>query len=334
MEDITLNVFYVRHMYSCANYKKKKGSLTFWLIKDPSLHCVGIEQAKLLGDDFKSSNLKIDMICTSQMFRAIQTGIIMRNQINKNIPLRVVRHINERGITPDNVPEKFKKITEEDSKKINIKIDYNTENKTSFKRFEKNVLPDILNSLTSKEKKKEYTIIVVSHSHLLNKRFNKNLDNGQMVYIKYVFTPERMMLSEKELNIPKELSSPYMNNQFFIYECTSCEDTENLLDDLVIDELEKKMEIERFIIKKDKYETYKFRKSKDNKDMINMIVVKIPDDLSEKEIEKYLSKYRYDKYNNYVAGIKGKLKKEDLLDIKKNLVESSPSEDYNIVFLS
>ncbi len=333
--DIKLNVIYVRHMYSCANYKKSKGNISFWTISDPSLHCVGVEQSKLLGEDFKKSGINIDMICTSQMFRAIQTGIIIRDTINKDIPIRIVRHISEKGITPDNIPKKIKKITEEKAKELNMTIDYNTDDKTTFKKFEKNVIPDILNTLNKKDNRSEYTIVVISHSHLLKYKFKKNLENGQMIFIQYTFH-NNQITSEKELPVPKELSSPYMNNQFYIYECTICKDIEDKSIDkskfLILNNLEEKMDLERFIIKKDIYETYKFKPYSKNK--IDMLVVKVPSNLNQNEVEKYLQKYS-EKDDKIIAGISSDTNlKKDIEDIKRTLIKLKPGcEEYNILFL-
>jgi broad specificity phosphatase PhoE len=351
-KNIKLNVIYVRHMYSCANYSKSKGNLSFFTISDPSLHCVGVEQAKLLGEDFKKSGINIDMICTSQMFRAIQSGIIIRDTINKDIPILVVRHISEKGITPDNVPKKLKKITEEKARELNMTIDYNTDDKTTFKKFEKNIIPDILNTLISKKTKDEYTILVITHSHLLKYKFKKTLENGQMIFIQYTIPKKTSKIYEqKELPIPKELSSPYMNNQFYIYECTICKDIEDKnidrSDFLIVDNLEKKMDLERFIIKKDIYETYKF-KSHNTPYEIDMIIVKVPCDINENQVEKYLEKYR-NKIGNLgnfgnvgnekiIAGISSESSdtnlKKDIEDIKKTLIKLKPGcEEYNILFL-
>lgn len=338
---VKLNVIYVRHMYSCANYKKAKGNLLFWSISDPSLHCVGVEQAKLLGNDFKNSGINIDMICTSQMFRAIQSGIIIRDTINKDIPIRVVRHISEKGHTPDNIPKKIKKITEKKAKQLNMTIDYNTDDKTSFKKFENNVIPEILETLMSLKKKEEYTVIIISHSHLLKHKFKKTLDNGQMIFIQYTFDDNSLKAihSSKELPIPKELSSPYMNNQFYIYECTICKDIEDKSIDksnfLILNNLEEKMDLERFIIKKDVYETYKFEPHSKKVDKIDMIVVKVPSELNENEVEKYLENYVEGGDDKIIAGISSETNlKKDIEDIKRTLIELKPGcEEYNILFL-
>ena len=71
-----IRILWVRHGYSCENNKKKKSFTPFAhvFVKDPSLHCVGALQAKELGKDLKGQH--IDLFCSSQLRRAIETAVI------------------------------------------------------------------------------------------------------------------------------------------------------------------------------------------------------------------------------------------------------------------
>ena len=234
---VTLDVLYVRHMYSCANYaKKEQGSNFYWYISDPSLHCAGIKQAELLGKEL--SGIHFDMICSSQLFRAIQTGLIIRSQSKiPNIPFEVIPHINEKGnfMQFDNIPEKFKKITDSEARSINMTINRDESDKSNFKKYESDILPRLLYKMLEREAedenepKKRYLIMVVSHSSLLKEEFGlEELDNGQMILKQYDF-------SVKGRNVPLQLKSltytfdksknlsPYQNLEFYVDNCTICE---------------------------------------------------------------------------------------------------------------
>jgi len=246
-EDITLDVVYVRHMYSCANYSKKElGEWTYSFIRDPSLHCTGIKQAELLGQDFARLGITFDLMGSSQLFRAIQTGLIIRDQIDNghSIPFMVVPHINETTLSwfstehmPDNTPQKFKKLSENqpllDHYNMQINTSYDTSDKSDFIKYENNVLPDIVKKLYDKSPKNHYTIMIVSHSGLLKKYFNiPELDNGQMLMKRYTFfLPDKAktvfkLKTQEKLNLPQHLynTTPYQNYEFYVDKCTICED--------------------------------------------------------------------------------------------------------------
>ena len=248
---ITINVIYVRHMYSCANYSKyEKGSILFPFMSDPPLHCKGIKQADDLGEDMASEeNLTIDLICTSQLLRAIQTGILIRKKLQekyrlKDSKIQILPYINEAGIMPDNTPEKYKSFSDQqkDEHKITIMDQYNKD-KTNFSLFESEIIPNIKNILLKKNsEKKEFNVIVVSHSNFLKNSFtgSDKLNNGQMIVKKYRFfenerEPEidgdvylnKMGDDKSWFNLNWRDWSPYnkKNNPEYI-DCEICDDTD------------------------------------------------------------------------------------------------------------
>ena len=74
-----INIYWVRHGYSCANYSRDNEKTIFNLfphtnVKDPRLHSKGLEEAEKLAEFFKSEKIMFDLICSSQLYRAIQTA--------------------------------------------------------------------------------------------------------------------------------------------------------------------------------------------------------------------------------------------------------------------
>jgi bisphosphoglycerate-dependent phosphoglycerate mutase len=205
-----VNIYYIRHGYSCANYERD----TKWLpgaqkfVVDPTLHCKGILQAEKVGEDFNNSGLTIDRICTSQLLRAIQTGLLIRNNLNekdKKIPFQIVRHMSEKGgkwspFDYDNIPEHVKLINSKDQAQFlednKIVMDNDTTQKSEYEKYINIILPQMVLSSIQKENKDEYNFIFVSHSSLLNKMYGTKLDNGQSIIRHYIFTNNGLMIQE------------------------------------------------------------------------------------------------------------------------------------------
>ena len=83
--DINLNIYWIRHGFSCANYVKATSWIPFsfshTFIPDPKLHCDGIRQAKKLGKWFSRENIKFDLICSSMLLRAMQTAFLIKDEM-------------------------------------------------------------------------------------------------------------------------------------------------------------------------------------------------------------------------------------------------------------
>ena len=87
------NLVLVRHGQSEWN---KKNLFTGW--KDPNLTDLGIEEAKQAGDLLKERGLAFDIMFTSDLFRAQETGRIILDQMNlSHIEVVKDQSLNERN---------------------------------------------------------------------------------------------------------------------------------------------------------------------------------------------------------------------------------------------
>ncbi len=210
----TATVYYIRHGYSCGNYARNSSSMpgAQKFVEDPALHCKGIKQAILLAEDIANSNIKISGIYTSQLLRSIQTGLLIAKELmDPQIPFRVVPHINEEGFGYDNNPTQILKIPPEaDLERL---VDKNLSEKSNFKKFEKEILPEIL--------KTGQTILVVSHGNLLKKRFGIKLNNTQYIKVEYdIETKEKgnfqdtLSVKNPKVIEDKPFQSPYAGYEY------------------------------------------------------------------------------------------------------------------------
>ena len=87
------NLVLVRHGQSEWN---KKNLFTWW--KDPNLTDLGIEEAKKAGNLLKERGLAFDIMFTSDLFRAQETGRIILDQMNlSHIEVVKDQSLNERN---------------------------------------------------------------------------------------------------------------------------------------------------------------------------------------------------------------------------------------------
>jgi broad specificity phosphatase PhoE len=205
-------VYYVRHGWSCANQKKiNVGFGTQAMMSDPALHCKGIKQAQLFGEELK--DLPIDLVCTSQLLRSIQTGILLRGY--KNTELQIVPYMNEKGNTFDNTPSKFKKLLKDQTLGTLLKIKdiaQDTKDKSNFKKFESEILPGILTSI---DKEEPLTIFVITHAYILRDEFGVQLDNTQYIQVDYSFSPENGKIINRSVQTDaRPFQTPYMKLDF------------------------------------------------------------------------------------------------------------------------
>src|SRR6056300_1405451 len=103
------NLVLVRHGQSEWN---KKNLLTGW--KDPELTDLGIEEAIKAGKLLKTKEMKFDIMFTSDLFRAQETGrLILENMNQLDIPVIKNQSLNERnygdlaGLNKDDAREKW-----------------------------------------------------------------------------------------------------------------------------------------------------------------------------------------------------------------------------------
>ena len=99
----------VRHGQSEWN---KKNLFTGW--KDPKLTDLGIQEATKAGDLLETRNLKFDLMFTSDLFRAQETGRLILEQMNQtDIQVIEDQSLNERnygdlaGLNKDEAREKW-----------------------------------------------------------------------------------------------------------------------------------------------------------------------------------------------------------------------------------
>ena len=103
------NLVLVRHGQSEWN---KKNLFTGW--KDPKLTELGIEEAIKAGKLLKTKEMKFDLMFTSDLFRAQETGrLILENMNQLDIPVIKNQSLNERnygdlaGLNKDDAREKW-----------------------------------------------------------------------------------------------------------------------------------------------------------------------------------------------------------------------------------
>ena len=103
------NLVLVRHGQSEWN---KKNLFTGW--KDPELTDLGIEEAIKAGKLLKTKEMKFDIMFTSDLFRAQETGrLILENMNQLDIPVIKNQSLNERnygdlaGLNKDDAREKW-----------------------------------------------------------------------------------------------------------------------------------------------------------------------------------------------------------------------------------
>ena len=103
------NLVLVRHGQSEWN---KKNLFTGW--KDPELTDLGIEEAIKAGKLLKTKEMKFDIMFTSDLFRAQETGrLILENMNQLDVPVIKNQSLNERnygdlaGLNKDDAREKW-----------------------------------------------------------------------------------------------------------------------------------------------------------------------------------------------------------------------------------
>jgi broad specificity phosphatase PhoE len=196
--DVTLNIYWIRHGFSCANYVKATSWIPFshTFIPDPKLHCDGVGQAMKLGKYFKRINVKFDLICSSMLLRAMQTALLIYNEQSKGpcettkemneeekkevVPIHVLPYIAEKGSTVDNIPKwihtgyKPLQYGEIDG------LHYNSNELSNHELFDSKVLPQLINYLrkmSDNSADRNFNVAIVSHHHFLEKSFGKFFNN-------------------------------------------------------------------------------------------------------------------------------------------------------------
>ena len=178
-----INIYWIRHGYSCANIHKKIHAI----IHDPSLTYDGLE-CSIRSSEFVPK-IKWDYVLCSSLKRAMETALAMfPNQNIISVPF-----IGEKGFGFDNSRSDFKNIKYYFSDFKNLDLEYhNPDNKC----YHKDTGPDITkffefldSQLLPNYKNKSINIAIVTHSHFMvhNKisEGKKKPNNNSIFKVKY-----------------------------------------------------------------------------------------------------------------------------------------------------
>lgn len=248
-DTFTVVVYYIRHGYSCANYARniatgvKKMLHAHSLLPDPPLHTLGIQQAVALGRDiaeWQKSGATVDALVTSQLYRAIQTGLLLRSQLDSAPVFHVVPHLAEKGWTSDNQPNKIFQLTDEmiQREELDFMVDRSKDRASDVQAFEDGPLRQLFLQLHQKDKtQRTFHVFVVSHSTLLKDTFGTKLDNGQLLPVTYTMTGSgallgRVLPKKEDMEAVRQaFPSPYQTDgskDKVLEADTTCESTDPL----------------------------------------------------------------------------------------------------------
>lgn len=201
MKNITVNLYWIRHAYSCANILGKKGvvasALKSVVTIDPALSTEGVQQAKDLNTALQTDIFlkNPDIVLSSNLRRAMETAMYAFNDIvdsSNLVPIYIVPHISEArhplassfNIDKENAPlpaselkKTFNNLKTDTTQKLNTNVkfdlidelDPNSKLGPDYEKFIKDVLPKILDLLSAnvQSEKEVYNIAIVSHSHFI-----------------------------------------------------------------------------------------------------------------------------------------------------------------------
>jgi broad specificity phosphatase PhoE len=187
-----INIYWVRHGYSCANYVRDNEKTFFnpfphTNVKDPRLHAKGVEEAVKLAEIFKSKNIMFDLICSSQLYRAIQTAQTISDELGIKDKVLVLPQICEEAWkniksinTDDNIPYRYLYNKLDLVDKLDG-LDY-SQYYPNYEYFIKYVIAYLRSYLIYKYKEeKVFNIVIVTHSHFLKHIFGEKLENCEYI---------------------------------------------------------------------------------------------------------------------------------------------------------
>lgn len=231
-----VNIYYIRHGYSCANIVKtqnqnKKIARSHTFYKDPELSTIGIKHTQSAKEFIEDSKVKFDIIASSPLLRAIQTAnILFKDQIIED-GLYIFPYVLEKSSpirTPDNTVKFLKDLNKIEKivgiPKHNLK-DYSTfgdgrkiSNINLFTTWLGQYLCTLLYSL-KKYHKEEINIALVTHGGFMRDNFQMDeVKNNDIIKVKYNF---------KNNKLTKENTSKfYKNEENFKLHCSECLNSE------------------------------------------------------------------------------------------------------------
>ena len=193
-----LTIYWVRHGYSCANYKKEhhhftEGPFPHTRVADPYLHCDGIEQAKAVGKQLALLPVTFDLVCSSTLRRAMETGKLIYDELSTTNPKKVfdgnkyavcelpfIGEISPIYQTADNKASK----PEPDYVNTHYMFTYDRNETPSYEKFATTILPILYGGLIDAGSINEdgsFHIIIISHGHFLKSVFGEKLDNCEYI---------------------------------------------------------------------------------------------------------------------------------------------------------
>lgn len=182
---ILVNIFYIRHGYSCSNIMKHRNRDESFQVPDPLLTNTGVTNSKSSSKMVTNHIKGIDMVISSTLMRAMETAYFMFPYVNK---IHIYPFISEIGSSPSNTPldEQNKYLDPNLVKKLNrnevpdhshiSKLDKTTEPNT--KDF-LNILGKSIHKYIDINKKK-INIVVVTHSGFIRNNIKSGSVNEEI----------------------------------------------------------------------------------------------------------------------------------------------------------
>lgn len=196
---IPVNIFYIRHAYSCSNIMKHRNEDKSFQVPDPLLTNIGVTNSKssMVKDHIKG----IDMVISSTLMRAMETAYFMFPYVNR---IHIYPFISEIGSSPSNTPldEQNKYLDPKLVRKLNRnEVSHILDRETNIDKF-LNILGKSMHKYIDKNKKK-INIVVVTHSGFIKRNIKSGTVNEEIhkvrnnsVYLqRYDFSLESHMLN-------------------------------------------------------------------------------------------------------------------------------------------
>lgn len=193
-----LTLYFIRHGLSCCNILHHPDIKYFAPLntfrQDPYLSIKGVEQSKRAGQYLKNKIPKINLVLSSALIRAIETGLCMfpNNEID------IVPYICESNPSLENKPYKylqqFDRMVEKVNKYENVNPSLQDDglSETNFEKF----IDFIVKNYDLKDK----NIAVITHSNFLMKIFDiKERMNNNAVYEVIIDTDTYKIESRKTI---------------------------------------------------------------------------------------------------------------------------------------
>lgn len=197
MEKVLVNLYWIRHAFSCANLLQKKGIIANLarpiITIDPALTTVGVKQSMALNEAFVDGRIDntFDIVLCSNLRRAMETAMYAFNKVNTLI--YVVPYISEARnpyasalnidkenapLTADELEKYYLSIADQFDVKVNFDIlkelDRDGKLAPNYDNFIKISLPKVLALLPENN---GYSIAIVSHSHFIKQHLSKKYPN-------------------------------------------------------------------------------------------------------------------------------------------------------------